>query len=189
LRSGVLSPAGGRALTGSWLSGGRWSLSRRRANCVAPASRAAVMIATRTVNPSEPFMRFCRWSENDDHNYGLADFGHGASGSLFFLAGSARCPHRGGMDVHVERLDKTPQFPGHDRELCRVGHFVSVRHEAVRIGSRVCRGALCLLLGLLTQIFAPMLVVVMLLRRSEPSGVSSILWKRCSASRRSHSCS
>jgi putative oxidoreductase len=40
-------------------------------------------------------------------------------------------------------------------------------------------GGLCLLLGLLTQIFAPMLVVVMLLRRSEPSGVSSILWKRC----------
>jgi hypothetical protein len=44
-------------------------------------------------------------------------------------------------------------------------------------------GGLCLLLGLLTQIFAPMLVVVMLLRLSEPSWVSSILWKRCSASR------
>ena len=138
MRSGVLSPAGGRALTGPWLSGGRWSLSRRRANCVAPTSRAAVMIAARTVNPSANPREGRRWSENDDHNYGLADFGHGASGSLFFLAGSARCPHRGGMDVHVERLDKTPQFPGHDRELCRVGHFVSVHHDAVRIGSRVC---------------------------------------------------
>jgi hypothetical protein len=41
--------------------------------------------------------------------------------------------------------------------------LVSVRHDAVRIGSQVCR-RLCLLFGLLAQIFAPMLVVVMVLR-------------------------